>query len=307
MARDSETQPNEFVDPFPTYKTKSDYPSGTPAATVYFSGLLCVFFNGDEECTVAVNKAPSHILQLGIWKKGRCDKIGFEFKESFQEIKINVTDPVEKGVFVYAPPTGSTATSDRHRYSYVEYSLDMESPRLHNSLLIKKTENLWPRFYLNNGLFSAYKLSESRFAMQRAKEVQQIGAIGLALAADIFVNDGGSIEFIVDNTTPLLSLPWTIGDEYEIAITNSCTGKVFDPRSRDPKLRNDFHHYYEVLDVLPAHQFQLVNVDVHGESGPIKLGECVVRDDHPVSDPSPCQHLGFGKTPNLTDSAPTQT
>ena len=292
----------------PTYKTRADFPSGTPTATIYFNGLLCVFFDGEKECTVAVNKAPLHALQFGIWKKGTCEKITVDLKQEINEInemRIDVINPVKSGVHVYAPESGSTAGADQDRYSYVKYCLDLEGPKFHNSPVEKKTEMMWPRFYINNGLFSAYRLSESRFALKKGNGQNEIGVIGLALAADIFLNEGGSINFLADGATdPVVSLPLMSDDSYEIAITNSCSTHVYDPVSNDRTRRNDFYLHYRVVDVKPEEQFELVNIDVRGSTGATKLGGCVARDDHPVSDPSPCQHLGFGLTPRLTGPPP---
>ena len=293
------------MDYTPTYKTKRDYPKHpdgspiTPTATIYLNGLLCVCFDGSEECTVAVNQAELHIPRFGIWNKLDCGEIPLKLKAQIQDMRITVSDPVESGVYVYNPPAG--VTPGHERYGYVQYSLDMEGPDLHNKAITHRPEKLTPRFRINNGLFCAYKLSQSRFALRQGNSNLIKGHIGLGLAADLFVKEGGSIQFFVNGaTTPDLSLPCSSGAAYEIAITNSCTADVYDATSTDPMKRNDFYLYYQVVDVGTEAQFELVNIEPHGTKDRTVLGDCVDKGQNPVSDPSPCQHLGFGRTSKFT-------
>ena len=196
MASDSETQQETEPEVDYTYVKQLNYPSKPPAATIYFNGLLCVCFDHTNGCTVAMNNKASHKVGIQISKGASCDRI--TFSEKFHTLRIKATNPVpeHKGVYVYAPNSVSSEALALERYSYVDYTLDMEGSEMHNKRLTKVDENLWPRIHMTDGLFSAYKLSKSKFVLNSDKtgEHTKGKSIGLALAADLFL-DGGNIEF----------------------------------------------------------------------------------------------------------------
>jgi hypothetical protein len=291
----------------PAYETKNVYAGGNsgrkPSATIYFDGLLCLCFDGNKECTVGVNThKPSHVLNFGIWRKSDCRQIEIAIPEGRQEIEINVINPVDDGVYVYDPALGTPPIE--HRDSYVEYCLDMEGPKVHGKPLEKNPDALWPRFRINNGLFCAYKTSLSQFRFERGGiRVRDLGPIALALAADIFLSPGGSIEFLMDGSS-ILARPLTDGDEYEIAITNLCTGRGCGADPADagilPSIGNDFHLYYDAVVVPPGEQLDLVNIAPAGSSGPTPLGRCISEGPRgPFGEHTPCMSVTLGQTARL--------
>ena len=295
----------------PTYKTKAAYPNMTPSVTIYFDGLLCVCFDGETLCTVGVNnQSPLHKLNFGIWNASGCERLypapnpPADAPPPPKEIWINVINPVpsESGVHVYDPAPGTPPVADR--YSYVDYCLDLEGPKLHNSPVPKQFEHLWPRFYIDNGLVCAYKLSQCNFALKMKNGQHEIGQIALGAVADIFLQPEGSIEFRADGeTTPFFTLgPWRDGDSYEIAITNSCVDCAHNPASTVKTERNDFYLHYLTVKVAEDEQFELVAEPPYGSSEAVKLGQCIKAiddDDHHISPSAPCQWLGYGQTLTL--------
>lgn len=313
MANDSR-EPREAYVPFtPTYQTQSIDPAGTPSVRIFLHGLLCLYFNDKDLCTVAVNlQLPSHTPEFGVVQKvvkpapepPECKMIDVPLEADFKEMYINVRksdDPAgtvsSPSVYVYDGPRTRTSS----RYSYVEYGLDLE--KLHGFELEKNDGGLWPRFYITNGLFHACRLSKTEFAMyKRGAMTHSPRSVALVVAADIYLQPDECVEFVVDGKplTPTL----TYGNEYEIAITNTCTSATechFKPDSMHREERNDFYMYYRTVKLLdPADQFELVkdpgsDPDVHGD--PINLGPCWQRN--PFSDPAPCLPIGFGLTRGL--------
>lgn len=298
------------VSEFPTYQTKSEYPRGTPSATIYFDGLSCFCFDGSSRCVVGINNTdPSHTLRFAVWKcprpdhngdnKATCHEIHLSLPEHYREVEIRVNKPVESGVYVYAPPPGSPGINDR--YSYVEYYPDLEGPKFHDKGLTKIASALWPRFYINNGLFSAYKLTKSRFALKRGNSQQEIGSLALALAADIFLSATGWIEFIVDGRR-LGNCVLRYPNQYEIAITNSGAGCRYNLAPEG--VRNDFQLHYQALSVPTNERIEIVTTQNSGNWGPAKLGSCVDRghtnaDATERCDPTPCMGTGCGRTRRL--------
>jgi hypothetical protein len=181
----------------------------------------------------------------------------------------------------------------------------MEGPDFHDKKLTKKPDMLWPRFYINNGLFYTHQVTKSKFGVHRGGVLRPLvpGNVGLSLAADIFIAPGGSIDFVIDDEkTPFLTLPVRGGEKYEIAITNSCASATecgHPAPSPISTIPNDFHLYYKVVKVEAGEKFDLVNIDSSGDTSPIKLGACI-GSETPVSDPAPCMSTGYGKSKNLT-------
>ena len=320
MANNVEEQGKESITLARTYETKPEFPVGGPSATIYFHGLLCLCFDGHTGCEVGVNtQTPSHRLRFEVWKKGSpCAQIpaslpmGFELPAGHHKMNISVNNPVEAvdGVYVYAPASESSAgdgayKADRGRYSYVKYCVDLEGPDFHDKKLIKKPEALWPRFYINNGLFYTHQVTKSRCGLDRGGVLRELapGNLGLSLAADIFLGSGGSIDFVIDDEKEsLLTLRIASGEKYEIAITNSCASETecgHPAASLVSTVPNDFYLYYKALDVADEEQFDLVNIANSGDRSRIQLGACI-SSATPVSDPAPCMSTGYGKSTHLT-------
>lgn len=293
-----------------TYKTTRVYPAKPPSVTIFFHGLLCFCFDGSKVCEVGVNtESPLHRLEVEAWKKvpdpdptkpHGCEIVGIGLEAGFRSLDINVWHPDSdaSGVCVYE---GSSSRSIP-RHSYVEYCLDLE--KYYDKPLIKEPGALQPRLYINHGIFSAYRVSKSRFALYNDDGTVAHGLenVAFVLAADIFLEpDKGYVEFVVDGKTTLDTV-LTHGSEYEIAITNSCAsaaGCHFDPDSSKPEERNDFYVYYKAINLRPDEKpFELVNIESAGSPTPSGMGHCCMSR-HTFSDPAPCLPIGFGRSSNI--------
>ena len=304
MSRTTEHSSSGVEGAFPTYKTKSTYPGGPPAATIYFDGIMLYCFDGDRGCTVAVNnRLPDHALDLGVSKKGEADRRISGVPDNASDIRIVVENPVEEGVYVYAP-SPSYYTPDGKRCSFVEYALDLEGPVFHDDILPKIPDALSPRFHINSGLFFGYKLSTMLFDARRGNGQHQIGKIALALGADIFVKTSsgakGSIKFYADDDRTPFFETGTIeeGDRYEIKITNTtggCEQHVEHVNAAEP---TDFRLNYEALDIETSDRFSLF--DAADPAYPlITLGEFIKTKmgmEHNLCDSHPCTGGICGRT-----------
>ncbi|MFP5261281.1 MAG: hypothetical protein ACLGJB_05175 [Blastocatellia bacterium] len=304
MNNDSQQQQKELTNSFPTYKTTSEYLTGDPLATIYFHSLLNFSFNREACCEVGVNsRASSHNVNIQLAKKGSCERVSVPLPADFADpkkayrLKINVNRPVRNGVYVFDPAPGSGALDGR--YSFIEYGLDLEGPDMHNRWLQKRSESLWPRFSITNGLFYTYKVSVSKFALARGKVLGKSKNIVLVQAADIYLDMEGSIEFILNDEPPLLTLPLTRGEKYEIAITNSYRGAAGS--SISPATPTDFDlSYLAIKKSDPAHKdkFNLTLTYDSGIRTPVTFGTCMIGDSG-FCDPAPCLGLCFGRSLNL--------
>lgn len=286
----------------------SSYP-GKPAATIFLNGLLCLCFNGKTQSTVAVNKRSSHRFAFEIYKKKepKCELV--KKFENFQKIEIAVQNSVSSmdGVYVYngpdflPPPLPTWDT----RKSYVDYCIDLEKA-YGTSLPEKSTKPLGPRVFIDNGLFCAYKVSESTFELEGSPVPlgrAGSGNIALGVAVDIFMKDPGSITFTVDGSAPPFKLDWTSPDEYEIGITNACDGCTFTPKHpTDKRARNDFWMHYESLKLPTGKgEFNLRCITELGSAAATILGQCINTQTagSPFSDPAPCMPILLGQSTSI--------
>jgi len=292
-----------------TYVTWKDaenhiYPTGESFATIYFHGFLAMCFDGDKQCEIGVDSlAISHNLNVQIRERGtpECNKITLTLPDEFDDItkthtmNINVSNPKEGGVYVCTPDPPYKDT--KGRYSYTHYSFDMESNEMHGQPVKRKPQYIWPRFHINNGLFYTYKLSKSEFKLWRDRDLRREGVIGLVLATDIYLNDGGTLEFKCDcDTTSRLTLFKNSNKKYEIAISNSCR------TTPEPVSRTDFYLYYEDIidksDPGLGQRFELNLKTKGGTHDPVVYGPCEMTD-FSFSDPAPCLPVTFGRSTTL--------
>lgn len=315
-----ERQGTSASDPY-TYVIADTYPSADPrdrTATIYFNGLLCLCFAGNNKCSIAMNHvSSSHTPRFGIWQRDSCKSIYELNPQHDQRIAIEVVDAVtettpRESVYVYGPtPTSPPPPADRH--SYVRYCLDLEGENFHDAEVGKDPSVLGPRFYINNGFFCTYKPTVSEFERRRDIDmnVRDLHSVAVAITADIFLNPGEEIlikDVSKSPSTILKRLVWTSGVQWDIALTNACTGSTgctFNPDSTIPGERSDFSLHYKATTVLNDNQFGLFKKP--GPSGgAIDLGLCIPPEKEgekgyyePFSDPAPCAPMGFGRTSNL--------
>lgn len=283
-----------------TYKKAFKSPTVEPTATIYIDGLLALCFNGQQRCTVAVNKQPDHDLVFEIHKydsskppPGDCTRI-FELlpTDSYQRVEIQVKKLSMRTneVKVYSgSPVGD-------RDDFANNCVDLEGKRGHSRRIKNKLSTLWPRFYIDDGLFYAYKLSTDEFSLKPGvsppppPDPVPLKKVALAIVADIFLKPGETIEIIVDGKT-LKSLD--SGSQYQIGITNVCSSST---------TTSDFNKHYQSLDVSvlhPAKEYTLDNLTGLGTIGRTQLGPCI--GGGPFSDRVPCMAVVFGQTEDFID------
>lgn len=285
-----------------TYSEEFSYPSVEPTATIYMDGLLALCFKGEQRCTVAVNKQSTHIPEFKIfkWASGECEEI-LNLSDNYQRVEINVNKASVRAVKVYTGPSrmpSSTPPPFDERHNFVENCVDLEGERGHKQPVKNKVSTLWPRFYINDGLFCTYKRSSGKFDLQKpsGSVVKALDEVALAIAADIFLKAGEFIEVTVDGMPLRPPVKLDFGARYEIGITNDC---------RTSLGKSDFYLHYKALDVsgLSATEFHLEHRgDPVGSPDPTPLGRCVRKPAMgPASDRTPCMAIVFGDTTDFID------
>jgi hypothetical protein len=297
------------------YVTKGDYPTVTPSATIFLDGLLSLAFDGKRLCTLGSNnQAPpgqEHTLSVEVWQNPRpnpCAPISPNLPNGFREVEIRVNNPdrsILDGVYVYNGPKKSPSPGGNgDRSSFVDSVLDLEGPKFHRGPLQKNSSALRPRFYIDNGIFAASYVTQTKFQAVRHGSATDLDSIGSAIAADIYPDAGGSIDFIADGTRVLSLSALSLGP-YEIVITNNCSrqdkcGYIFDhPR---PDLRNDFYIHYRAIRLPVTEQFELrPKPNSLPNPTPAPLGTChgapVFTD--PLVDSTPCAPVAYGLSGGL--------
>ncbi|HKR11968.1 MAG TPA: hypothetical protein VJT15_07930 [Pyrinomonadaceae bacterium] len=275
-----------------TYVKQTTYPSVEPTATIYIEGLFGLCFKGEERCTIGMNKQSTHIPEFKIyeWTPKGCEPILDKLPAGTQrvEIKVKTTGTRNNAVRVYDGPSPASSP-DRH--SFVEYCVDLEGPRGHNQRVKNIGMSLWPRFYIDDGLFCAYRLSSAKFDFKDASGGVKVPLeeVALAIAADIFLEPTESIIISADGTD-LVRLE--TGARYEIGITNLC-GSLTGA--------SDFDLHYAALDVAGISPYTLASrTPGAGSTTPIILGHCISRDPD-ASDRAPCMSVIFGETEDFVD------
>ena len=281
-----------------TYEKAFESLTAAPTASIYIDGLLALCFNGNQRCTVAANMQSDHELVFEIHKydssipaPGDCTEI-LNLPPTYQRVELQVKklSPRKNEVKVYS---GSALPDDRD--DLVKYCVDLEGARGHSVRIKNKPSTLWPRFYIDDGLFCAYKLSTDEFNLEPNVSPPppnpiKLKQVALAIAADIFLEPGETIEIIVDGKT-LMSLD--SGSQYQIGITNVCSSST---------TTSDFNKHYQSLDVSvldPATEYTLDNLTGLGTIGRTQLGPCI--GGGPFSDRVPCMAVVFGQTEDFID------
>ena len=287
-----------------TYETKNTHPGTLPSATIYMGGLLCLSFDQANRCTVGVN----NLVGNGhTWKFSIVDRESKSGKpilvckqgDPLSEIHIDVTGDIRRGVYVYnGNRKVSLPTSNEQRFNLESSWVDLEGPRGHNQHVENNTKTLWPRFYINHGLFCASKLSTATYALKNNKSrpiVKPLGKIALEVVADIFLDPRSKIEVKLPDQT--VSLDNT--KRYQIYITNDCDSGSLAP------VHTDFHLHYKAFSsafdgsskkMHAEDKFQLVQntASAKGETESILPQAGDDYDD--LTDKAPCMTIALGQT-----------
>ena len=235
-----------------TYQTQNTHPGTLPSATIYMGGLLCLCFDNARSCTVGVNN-----------RVGNGHKWKFSIKEvdqrtrkpnptpilackqgdpgNWSEIHIDVKGDTRRGAHVYNGEPVSIPNINEQRFNLESSWVDLEGPRGHNCKVENDADTLWPRFYINNALFCASKLSTESFFLKDSKPApltKPLGPIALAVVADIFLDTNSKIEVKLASGK---ILPLDNKKRYEIYIANDCD---YAPVAPD---QTDFHLHYKAF------------------------------------------------------------
>lgn len=285
-----------------TYQTKKTHPGTLPSATIYLGGLLCFCFDNTEKCTVAVNNlvGNQHTWKFSIkeldQKAGKLTPI-LACKQgdpgNWSEIHITVKSHNRRGVHVYNGGPVSIPHIKEQRFNLESHWVDLEGPRGHNRKIENDKNTLWPRFYINDALFCASKLSTATFDLKNSKPTpltKPLGQITLSVVADIFLDTSSHIEVQLASGK---ILPLDNTKRYEIYIANDCNYALVAPDE------SDFHLHYNAFagafngdrgKLKPEDRFHLVcNASAKGK------GESNLAYD-PLTDRAPCMATVLGQT-----------
>ena len=278
-----------------TYETTDTHPGTLPCATIYLGGLLCLSFDRANRCTVGVNNAvgKDHTWKFSIVEETRDGCIPVLEKVNtpdISKIHIDVKGGTTQGTYVYngAPILAST----EQRFALESYWIDLEGPRGHNTPVKNNTQALWPRFYINDGLFCASKLSTRTYALKDSNprpRIKPLGNIALGIVADIFLekNRRSTIQVKLPDETVSLDCR----RRYQINISNDCGAGYAGPDE------TDFHLHYNAFSeafggpgkMKTTDQFHLIS---HNGQG---MDQAIAYPDS-ATDRAPCMGVVLGQT-----------
>ena len=280
-----------------TYETKNTHPGTLPCATIYLGGLLCLSFDHANRCTVGVNNAVGngHVWKFSVVEQttnGCIPVLKQVNTPNLNEIHIDVKGGTTRGTYVYNGDPASI-TSTEKRFNLESSWIDLEGPRGHNQPIENNTSALWPRFYINDGLFCASKLSTQTFALKDSNprpHIKPLGNIALGIVADIFLEENrrSTIEVKLPDQTVSLDCR----KRYEINITNDCENSYAGP------VETDFHLHYNAFShafgsrgkMKTADQFHLVSQNGNG------IAAQAIGYPDSATDRAPCMGIVLGQT-----------
>ncbi|HSE17932.1 MAG TPA: hypothetical protein VLB46_12825 [Pyrinomonadaceae bacterium] len=207
------------------------------------------------------------------------------------------SDPPSNSALVYNGGDAAISTTEG-RFNLENTWVDLEGDRGHGRVRILHDANkLRPRFYINDGLFCAYRRSSAKFQLEdKNGHLNKVNKVALAVAADIYLNSSGKIEIFLPDETVRLDP----SKKYKIFITNDCE------KSCDPDEIDFFLHYGAFTDTFsgrPGKRPPDDRFDMNYQSGESKgdpnpvLSGC---DKTPLSDRAPCMTITLGQTRTLT-------
>lgn len=296
-----------------TYQTSNRHPETLPSATIYLDGLLCLSFDGPKKCTVGVNKVRGgHAWKLIVDQESENDQepntriLELRQKNSkLREAYIDVAGGVTHGAKVFNGNDVLIPGTNSRRFNLESYWIDLEGPRGHNQRVQNDKNTLWPRFYINEGLFCASKLSTRSFALKNSNPrplIKPLGQIALEMVADIFLdtsNPHRKIELKLSYETGQKIIPLDHTKRHRIYITNDCD-------SGGPPDQIDFHLHYNSFSgafngspgMSRGDQFQLISntASAKSESGLAQTGDNRSDATDDASDRAPCMPTAAGQT-----------
>ena len=281
-----------------TYETISTYPGTLPSATIYMKGLLCLCFDHAKKCTVAVNNMAGNehewkftVVDLDSHNHERIVDLKGDLYR-LREVNIDVQGGAARGTHVYNGSTVSIPINER-RYNLEGYWVDLEGPRGHDRKVENDAKTLWPRFYINQGLFCASSLSTRSYDLRNTNSTPLIKPLGLVacdIVADIFLdrnNPDSKIEITLPNRTVSLKN----NKRYSIHITNDCFSH-FTPG------QTDFHLHYNAFYGAFKNANDQFHLVPHG-SKVISTSSVMNKNiDEPDyhNDKAPCMGIALGRT-----------
>ena len=292
-------------EPKRTYLTTDTHPGTLPFATIYMGGLLCFSFDRNRKCTVGVNQVGGgHTWKFRIVERGASGEPVLDLNQgnsNFQEFHIDVAGGATGGSYVFnGQQRVSIPAIKKHRFNLESSWIDLEGPRGHNTRIENDPGTLWPRFYLNEGLFCASKLSSGSFLLRDSKAaplVKQLGPVALEVVADIFLDTGQrrKIDIKCSYGTAYKTVPLDPDKRYKIYILNDCD-------SCGPYYYDDFPLHYKSFSMIKAaDQFHLIPDNSTSATSATESVVALTGDDYSkatdwASDRAPCMGSAFGQT-----------
>lgn len=288
-----------------TYGTRNTYPEVLPNATIHLSGLLCLCFDGSTKCTVGVNQVDGeHKWRFWVKEQGASEYVvDLKPDSNVREIYINITGGFMGGSYVFTGEFDAPTDTSKHRFNLENSWIDLEGARGHNQPIANDPNTLWPRFYINDGLFCASRLSTESFALKDSKAPpleKPLGPVALEMVADIFLHPSASSPKIEIKLSAEKTVPLDSSKRYEIVITNDC-----DSASESV---GDFHLHYNsfsgVFDELlgtmkAAEKFELIpDSRTRSRKSESILAQAGDYSDslESVSNRAPCMGIALGQT-----------
>ena len=285
-----------------TYKTLNKRPRMLPAATIYLDGLLCLSFDQANKATIGVNNVrDGHEWKFSVVEQGtRSRRPVVDLKQERigpSEFHIDVTGGATGGGYVYNPI--STLNSEARRFNLESHWIDLEGPRGHDQPVKNDSQTLWPRFYINEGLFCASKLSTAKFDLRNSNAlplIKPLGQIALEIVVDIFL-DTSNPKSRIEIKLPGQTVSLNNAMKYQIFITNDCASTIGDDI--------DFPLHYKAFSgvfgsrgtMKVDDQFQLV---YHNKGLPMSMAAAIPtqtgEDEYYATDKAPCMGIVLGQT-----------
>jgi hypothetical protein len=293
-----QTWSHTYLEPPLTYDpilgpVASPTPLIRPSVIVFFQGLFSFFNTRDGIKVGTLNHSPQH-KNFTVLVKEYDPEVGNDtsgiparLPESYLSmgIRMNIGDPktvqndisvdvshpaYSPGTYCYQPtPTFERGAAFAHPRDF-RWVLDFEGPEFyrpsstHPPLQVDMAK-VRPLININHAFFYTYQLTTCEFELVTEPGsyfVRSVGKVPLVMAANIYAAGVAGSKTTLRIGYHSIEMPQRSDRQYIVAFLNNCPCEYY-PESSNPRLRNDFHHFYETFDVFPNVPFHLKKTAVN--------------------------------------------
>jgi hypothetical protein len=291
---------------WPRRPAQPGFPKGE-TVTVVFHGLLAFCYNRRGEGEVGVyNGSEVHQLSLEVWE-------GTEGKGSLiysypvgqashlaPDLVLEVNGPSLPGVWYYQPSeVFERLSSPQPEEKDFRWIVDLENGEFYGRKLEKNPDAFKPKLRLKHGLFYTYRKTNSTFKVRKAQSGSErpLGQIAHLVGANIYLARGGYAALRLGDQE--LRFNQRPGKKYEIHFKNDCEGEYEPRHPTDKRRRNDFHCYFEAVDVPPGEEEYELILDRGGRAAGRRVQDLALVGGVEIrsTDDAPCASSGYGKSP----------